>query len=222
MRLKLPIALALGLVVGVASVAVVSMSALADPPPQGYAPDPAPKGSTKQWLFRIDVKNGKPSLASVRSKELEKPEASPRVMGRYALELWIGKELLDRVRFNVPGAADLPSRDDKSVLKRPAMDRINTHFTVRMADNPRAVALKLVDRATGDELTIPWPPDDEGTWPSRDAGAVSGDAGKRAVGGDAGVPLVDAGAVDGSIDAAPSRDAGEQSKDAGDKPKDGG
>ena len=163
---KLTLASALGLSIGVAALAL-TVTALADPPAHGYTPDPSAIAATKQWIFAVDVKAGKISLGPIRTKTLAKPEPTPRIMGRYALELWVGKELLDRVRFNVPGAGDGPLPDEKRVLKRPAMDRINTHFAVRMADNPRATFAKLVDRATGDEKLLPWPP-----------GEDAGDAGK--------------------------------------------
>ena len=208
---RVAIAIALGLALGVASASVAVVSAMAEAPREGYAPDPPALANTKQWFFRVDVKAGKPSITSIIDKNLAKPEPTPRMMGRYALELWVGKELLDRIRFNVPGTGDGPRRDDKNILKRPQLDRINTHFTVRMADNERARFAKLVDRATGDEEIIPWPPgqadaglidavaSDAG---SSDAGKVDG--GKPADGGpaDAGFPKGDAAAP--PHDAAPA------------------
>lgn len=205
MRLKISLALAVGLALGVIVAGSVGLTARADPPPQGYTPDPAPIAAKRQWIFRVDVKAGKIALGAVKPKDLDKAQASPRVMGRYALELWVGKELLDRVRFNVPGAGDGP-HEDKSVLKRPQMDRINTRFGVRMADNPRATQCRLVDRATGDETWFVWPPNEDGVMaPVRGDGGSSGGAGDGGTG-------TDAGATRGADAATSSLDAG--AKDA--------
>src|SRR5262245_52507536 len=76
------------------------LAALADPSRTGFAPDPAPQASRKQWTFDVVAKNGKVSVTSAKSSMLAKPAASPRVMGRFALELYVGPTLLDRVRFN--------------------------------------------------------------------------------------------------------------------------
>jgi hypothetical protein len=191
-------ALFLGLGLSAASVGVVVASvATADPPREGYAPDPPVVPSTKHWVFTIHAKEGVVSLGSAKSAKTEKPEGTPRVLGRFAIELWCGKELLDRVRFNVPGMGDGPRRVDKRILKRPAMDLITTHFNVRIADNPRTTNAKFIDRATGEETPIPWPPDavaadagtpdasttstpaDAGPPPKGSAGPPKGSAGPR-------------------------------------------
>ncbi len=152
--------LALGTGVGLVGLgAGVGVVALADPPKTGYPPDPSPGSSTKQWVFTIVAKEGVVSLGPAKSVTVAKPETTARIIGRFALELWCGKELLDRVRFNVPGMGDGPHPADRRVLKKPAMDRITTHFNVKIADNPRTNNAKLVDRATGDETPIAWPPD---------------------------------------------------------------
>lgn len=152
----------------------VVLSAQAEPPKEGFLPDPPVSKSTKHWVFDIDVKAGVVSLGKARAATTPKPEGTPRVMGRYALELYSGRELLDRARFNVPGMGD-GVRDDKRVLKRPTMTLITTKFAVRIADNPRANWARVVDRATGDEVYISWPPDEQPT--AADAGpAASGSA----------------------------------------------
>ncbi len=208
---QLSFASVIGLALGVAALQIGTVAALADPPAHGFAPDPPAIAATKQWIFTIDVKAGKISLGAIREKTLAKPEPTPRILGRYALELWVGKELLDRVRFNAPGGGDGPLPDEKRILKRPAMDRINTRFAVRLADNPRATFAKLVDRATGEETVLRWPPgedlaplatnsttdagspQDAGTKPSVADGAVNAndsakDAGASAPASDAGKP----------------------------------
>jgi hypothetical protein len=175
-------AFCVGLALSAGAFAAVAVSgiATADPPPEGYAPDPPVVASTKQWVFTINVKEGVVSLGDAKSATTKKAEGTARVMGRFAIELWCGKELLDRVRFNVPGMGDGPRRtDDHRILKKPRMDLITTHFNVRIADNPRTTNAKLIDRATGQETPIAWPPDapviDAGT---SDASSAPVDAGK--------------------------------------------
>lgn len=147
----------------------VVLAARAEPPKEGFLPDPPVTKNTKHWVFDIDVKSGVVSLGKARSATTAKPEGTPRVMGRYAIELYSGRELLDRVRFNVPGMGD-GAREDKRFLKRPGMDRITTHFSVRIADNARANWARVVDRATGDEVYIAWPPDGSSATTPSDAG----------------------------------------------------
>lgn len=147
-------------ILGAALPVIVAVGpAHAEPPKEGWLPDPPVSKSTKHWVFDIDVKSGVVSLGKARAATTPKPEGTPRLMGRYALELFSGRELLDRVRFNVPGMGDAP-REDNRILKRPTMDRVTTHFSVRIADNPRTNWARVVDRATGDEVYIAWPPDE--------------------------------------------------------------
>jgi hypothetical protein len=198
----------LGVALGCVGAAALSMTGVDDaqagPPREGWPPDPPAKASTRHWVFEIQVKKGEIVLGKVSPVDLEKAEATPRVMGRYALELWVGKELLDRVRFNVPLGGDGPPEPDRPGMKRPEF-RVSTRFFARMAENPRATQLRLVDRATGDVRVFSWPVGSGGVTEIRE-GAPTADAGKP----DAGKP--DAGKPDaGSPDAG---DAG--SADAGD------
>lgn len=185
------IALASGALVAVAALgasagleaSIGPLAPSAEPPRGGFAPDPPSTPSTTQRLFDVRVDKGKVSIERVRTVTVKNPEATARVMGRYALELWIGNELLDRIRFNVPLGADLPREDDGRPFRRPSFDRVTTRFTVKMADHPRAVYAKLVDRATGAESKYLWPPRGEllepftppaDAGPPRDAGASDG------------------------------------------------
>jgi hypothetical protein len=111
----------LGGVIGVASGALLALSfdALSDgdplgnPPREGWPPDPQPVASTKQWVFEIRSKDSVPSIVKVSEISVEKPTATARVMGRFALEFYVGTELLDRVRFDVPLAGDVPRDEDQ-------------------------------------------------------------------------------------------------------------
>jgi len=150
-------ALALGL--GMALVISAAWS-LAEPPKTGFQPDPAAIASTKHWVFEVDVRQGKPSLGVVRAVSLDKPAATARVMGRFAVEFWIGKELIDRVRFDVPLLED-PTRRKNRRLGSPEF-AVNTRLSVRLADSPRVTSVVFVDRATGETQRFAWPPGSDG------------------------------------------------------------
>ncbi len=191
--LGLGLSVGLGLVVG----AVLGSDAAASPPREGWPPDPPPVPAEKQWVFEVRVKDSVPSIVKVSEVTLKKPEPTPRVMGRYAIELYVGKELLDRVRFDVPLGGDGPPEPDQPGKKRPVF-KVNTKLFARMADQPRAALVRLVDRATGDIQVFRWPPDKDGK-------LIANSPGSAADGGSS-----DAGADAGSADAgdAGSRDAG--------------
>jgi hypothetical protein len=133
---------------------------LADSSRSGHAPDPAAVAAKKQWVFDVPVRQGKPSLGTVREVVLDKPASTVRVMGRFAVEFWIGKELLDRVRFDVP-LLDDPTKRKNRRFGSPEF-AVNMRLSVRLADNPRAMSVVFVDRATGDTQVFAWPPGSDG------------------------------------------------------------
>jgi len=171
--------------------------ALADPSRGGFAPDPAPHASRTQWVFDVSAVAGKISLESAKSVTYDKPAETARVVGRFALELYVGRELLDRVRFNVPLMGAEGSEGNRNHLPKPRFEQnVTTRMTVQMADNPRAAYLLLVDRQTGETQKLSWPPESDGRlvlWTSGLSEAGAGDfpdGGVRAAGlrdgGDAG------------------------------------
>ncbi|WP_437277573.1 hypothetical protein WME90_41015 [Sorangium sp. So ce375] len=229
---------ALALLAGLA-LAAAGVVAVAEPevPPSraGYAPDPAARPSAKQWVFDVQYAKGRGSIVQARSVALARPQATARVMGRFAIELYVGQELLDRIRFDVPLTGDAPERPSGALRRRPTFDDgVTTRVRVQMADNPRASWAKLVDRKTGAEERFLWPPEPDGRLiPLRaqggaavdggapsDAGSPPADAGGPADAGrlpvdagwpDAGIPPVDAGWPDAGwppVDAGRLPDAG--------------
>ncbi|WP_437504484.1 hypothetical protein [Sorangium sp. So ce1099] len=225
-----------------AAAGVVAVAEPGDPPSRaGYAPDPAVQPSEKQWVFEVQYAKGRGSVARARPVKLDKAAATARVMGRFAIELYVGRELLDRVRFDVPLTGDAPERSSNILLRRPTFDEgVTSRLRVQMADNPRASWAKLVDRKTGVEERFLWPPEPDGRLVSLDAqspaaldGGVPADAGRLPVDGggaadagrlpvdagppDAGWPPMDAGRPDGGW---PPVDAGQP--DAGWPPMDAG
>jgi hypothetical protein len=187
MRLRsLVIAAFLGTALGAGA---LGTSALADPPRGGYPPDPPGLASRKQWNFEIVSRGGKVTVERATPSLLDRPAETPRVIGRFALELYIGRELLDRVRFNVPLMGSETSSGNRNRLHRPRFEEnVTARMTARLADNPRAAYLVLVDRETGDTQKLDWPPEADGhlvPWKSGLSEAKPGDfpdGGVRAVG----------------------------------------
>jgi hypothetical protein len=201
---------ALSLLVGL-SLAAGAIGALADPPSAGHAPDPPAHPSVKQWVFDVRVSRGKPTVEKTRSMTVAQPYETARVMGRYALELYVGPELLDRVRFNVPLAEGPPSQADKprkNPFPRPRFEDVTTRIRVQMADHPRAAYLAVVDRATGTVERFEWPPSSDGQLVpirrAQGAGSATPSARAKAGGKADGGPNEDGG---GASDAA-SKDGG--------------
>lgn len=131
----------------------------AGPPPAGYLPDPNPLVTRHQWVVDLGYRAGTVVFGGSRRVELAKPMGTQRAMGRFALELFIGKELIDRVRFDFPllGAdefADSPRRWDSP----PSFERhLSTRAAVMVPHSERATRALLVDRATGNVWALPWP-----------------------------------------------------------------
>lgn len=146
----------------------------APPPLSGSAPDPTPLSLAEQWQYQLLFQNGAPSVEHVQKQILAKPLSTPRRMGRFALELWIGRELIDRVRFDfpliaaeeTPGATRRPLHDSPSLVPH-AVARIR----VSVPASPRATRLVLVDRATEKIQELPWPPDRQSSAPTPTASA---------------------------------------------------
>jgi len=200
--------LATACIAGIA-IATLGVWALADPPKAGYAPDPPVHVAEKQWVFELGYTRGASVIERVRQVSAKKPTATARVMGRYALELWVGKELLDRVRFDVPLLGDDErERDPKRPFKRPTFNRVTTKIKVQMADHPRTTVLAFVDRATGDTRRYFWPPDEKG---QLEPFSVKSAIGDPDAGGDGGRAASDASDAN---DGGPSKAAGGGPSDA--------
>lgn len=171
-----------------ATLSASGLAALADPPTGGFAPDPPARASCANWLFEIRVRQGRVSVDRVKPITFAKPAETPRALGRFALELYVGRELLDRVRFNVPLMGGEVTEGNRNNLPKPRFEQnVTARFTARMADNPRAAYLLVVDRETGDTQKFAWPPESDGRiqpWKSGLSDAAPGDfpdGGVRAV-----------------------------------------
>jgi hypothetical protein len=113
----------------------------------------------RQYELELAYAGGHVEVAAVRSLKFRQPVVTARRVGRFALELWIGHELIDRVRFDFPL---LPVEEGKPQGKRSLHEppsfggRLET--TVLVPASPRVRRAVVLDRATGKESELPWPP----------------------------------------------------------------
>ena len=128
--------------------------ALAEAPgPHQDAADPAPLTSQKQWVFDLRWDKGDVYLVEVHEVDMSAPVTTPRVVGRFALELTEKGSLVERVRFDFPGLG-LPDPDGGIRMTARLRTRIGVFFPV----TSRGDKLELVDRTSGQHWSLPWPP----------------------------------------------------------------
>lgn len=127
----------------------------------GTLPDPPPLVTRDQWELLLEYDRGAVKVARVRAVTTPRPTATPRHVGRFAIELWIGRELVDRVRFDFPMlAADTPDPKDRRPLHPEARfgPGARTSRTVMVPASDRATSARLVDRLSGQSTPLEWPP----------------------------------------------------------------
>ena len=125
-------------------------------------PDPKPL-HTRDWIaYEFAYKEGVINLRSQRGERTAKPRDTARVVGRYAVELWIGCELIDRVRFSFPlQAAEQPiTASTRHALNEQLSltAKANLTRTVLVPFDSRATRAELIDRGTGKRSSLAWPP----------------------------------------------------------------
>jgi hypothetical protein len=151
---------------GAPSSAGTAGASATEPAPQpdehGTKPDPSPLSTAHQFDLTVRYSKGTMSFVAARAVELPRPVLTPRRMGRFAVELWIGSELVDRVRFDFPLlGADLPEKPGpKPIRGGPARfaPGADTSCHVQVPASDRATSARLVDRLSGESVNIPWPP----------------------------------------------------------------
>jgi hypothetical protein len=127
----------------------------------GDLPDPPALSERAQWIFEViydrgDVRVGDPSF-----KCFGQAQATPRRMGRFAFELWLGHELIERSRFDFPLlASETPRSGSRQALREvPSFaPGARVAVTLSMPASQRATRARILDRATGDSVAVPWPP----------------------------------------------------------------
>jgi hypothetical protein len=147
----------------VASSAAPSGSAAppaATPAALSTAPDPTPLRMAEQVEYQLELAEGQVHVLSVKPVKLSAPIVTPRRLGRYAIELSIGHELIERVRFDFPGtAADDPQLGSKKPLFAPLTlsQHAIAHVSLVVPQSPRVRRALLVDRATNSVMELEWP-----------------------------------------------------------------
>lgn len=132
--------------------------------PRGRAPDPPALRSSRQYELQFRYAQGQVELAEARVRTFQRPVVSPRRLGRFAVELWIGLELVERVRFDFPLLGAEASQGN--TLERGLV----TTQRVLVPATDRPTRALLIDRSTGQEIELPWPPVEEGQDPNGQQG----------------------------------------------------
>lgn len=134
--------------------AAPSASSSAEPaaPPltPSSAPDPTPLRLAEQVEYELELRDDQITVLSVKPVKLAQPIVTPRRVGRYAIELSIGHELIDRLRFDFPAtAADEPQLSSKKPLNAPLTlsQHAIGHLKLLVPQSPRVRRVALVDRA---------------------------------------------------------------------------
>jgi hypothetical protein len=123
-------------------------------------PDPLPLVERGQWVFDLRWERGDVWLLGAHRLELPAPRATPRAMGRFALELFEGRALVERVRFDFP-LLGAPDPGDGGRGAPPSLtQRLRTRVGVFFPATDRGRRLELVDRATDKRWSLAWPPED--------------------------------------------------------------
>ena len=118
-------------------------------------PDPAPLVERSQWVFDLRWDRGEVWLLALHPLELAQSQATPRAMGRFALELFEGPTLIERVRFDFP----LLGVTDDADASLSFSSKLRTRIGVVFPATKRGTRLELWDRATGRRWSLPWPPE---------------------------------------------------------------
>lgn len=121
-------------------------------------PDPPALSEREQWVFVLRWAHHDVYLVKVHKTDMGAPHLTPRVMGRFALELYEGPTLIERVRFNFPmlGGTEAPDAGWKTPPRfEPGL---KTRIGVFFPATKRGTRLELWDRATDRRWPLPWPP----------------------------------------------------------------
>ncbi len=112
-------------------------------------PDPKPFVTGLYAVVDLKFDHGDAYLLGTRSLSVA-PMETPRMMGRFALELHEGPALIERVRFDFPlmGAPLDAGRIDQNIV---------TRVGVKFPRIDKGNRFELVDRASGRRWQLPWP-----------------------------------------------------------------
>jgi hypothetical protein len=130
-------------------------------------PDPPALVERGQWVYDLRYDRGEIFLKGVHRIELPAPRETPRMMGRFALELYSGPTLIERVRFDFPGLGGAEPAVVKNAdggVRQPLhgasfsfTSKLTTRVGVTLPATSRGTRLELWDRATDRRWPLPWP-----------------------------------------------------------------
>lgn len=114
--------------------------------PDTDQPDPKPVISAEQLKIRLRFERGRVVWLGTEAVRLKEPRTTPRMLGRFALEAWIGGELLERLRFDFP----LIGGEEEKDLEQGLVTELSLFFP----DLERATRFRVLDRKTGTEVEV--------------------------------------------------------------------
>jgi hypothetical protein len=132
-------------------------------------PDPPPMAERFQWVFDLRWDRGEVYLLEIHKIDMGGPHTTPRMMGRFALELFEGPTVIERVRFDFPM---LGAELDGGVRNTPFEPKLKTRIGVLFPATSRGTKLELWDRAKDTRVALPWPPKEGRVGPEPDAGSL--------------------------------------------------
>jgi hypothetical protein len=119
------------------------------------SPDPPPLAEREQWMLDLRWDRGEIWLLAAGQTVMASPRETARAMGRFALELYEGPTLVERVRFDFPllGVDSADRGEGAPSLSR----RLRTRVGVLFPATHRGNRLELWDRGDNRRWSIPWP-----------------------------------------------------------------
>jgi hypothetical protein len=121
-------------------------------------PDPPAMNEREQWVFDLRWDRGDVYLVAVHKVDMGGPHPTPRAMGRFALELFEGPTLIERVRFDFPMLGVAEAQDAGFTTPPRFEPKLKTRIGVFFPATKRGTKLELWDRARDVRWTLPWPP----------------------------------------------------------------
>lgn len=141
-------------------------------------PDPPAMRERMQWVFDLKYDKGDLYLLGTRKIDQGTPQETPRAMGRFAIELFEGPTLIERVRFDFPflGADMAP---DAGYKTPPRLEpKLTTRIGVLFPATSRGTRLELWDRATDQRWPLRWPPEEHTASAASSSSSDAGDTKK--------------------------------------------
>jgi hypothetical protein len=121
-------------------------------------PDPPAMNERMQWVFDLRWDRGEVFLVQVHKTDMGGPHPTPRVMGRFALELYEGPTLIERARFDFPMLGAPEASDGGFHAPARFEPKLKTRIGVLFPATSRGTRLELWDRAEDRRYPLPWPP----------------------------------------------------------------